>query len=89
MAWGGQEHSKQEFEVLCNGNVSWIPSAHGHIPPGAVVGGSTSSGERLYIGRAHYNGSLTPGKIQPSHNTLYIAFGGNEVAIRDYEVLVE
>lgn len=86
---GGQEHAKHQYEVLCNGSVSWIPSAHGHIPPNAVAGGRTSSGEPLYIGRANYNGSLTPGKIQPSHNTLYIPFGGSEVGIREYEVLVE
>lgn len=87
--YGGQEHPKNQYEVLCNGNVSWIPSAHGHIPSNAVVGGRTSSGEPLYIGRANYNGSLTPGKIQTSHNTLYIPFGGTEVGIREYEVLVE
>lgn len=90
--FGGREHPKNQYEVLCNGTVSWIPSAHGHIghtPSNAVLGGMTSSGEPLYIGRANYNGSLTPGKIQPSHNTLYIPFGGTEVAIRDYEVLVE
>lgn len=89
VSYGGQEHAKNQYEVLCNGNVSWVPSAHGHIPPNAVIGGKTSNMELLYIGRANYEGSLTPGKIQPSHSTLYIPFGGTEIGVREYEVLVE
>jgi hypothetical protein len=30
---------------------------------------------------------LIVGKIQPSHRCLYIAYGGEEVAISSYEVL--
>lgn len=89
VAYGGQEHSKQYFEILCNGNVQWVEAAHGHVPPHAVVGGYTSDGETLFIGRAHFRGSLTPGKVQPSHRTLYIPFGGSEVAIEEYEILIE
>jgi len=89
VAFGGQEHPKHQYEVLCHGNTSWIPSGHGQVPPGAVSGGHTSSGEPLYVGRAYYQGSLTPGKVHPSHGTLYIPFGGQEVGVKDYEVLVE
>lgn len=42
----------------------------------------------MYIGRAHYQGSLTPGKIHRTHGCLYIPYGGAEQSITQYEVLV-
>lgn len=87
--WGGQELPVTSYEILCNGNVHWIPSSHGQAHPNAVHGGRTSSGETLFVGRAHHQGSVTPGKIHPSHGTLYIPYGGEEVAIANYEILVE
>lgn len=89
VAYGGREHPKQQFDVLCFGNVSWIPSAGGTIPMNAVSGGVTRDGEALYVGRAYHEGSLTIGKVQPSHQTLYIPFAGAEVSLREYEILVE
>ncbi|ETN61198.1 hypothetical protein AND_007147 [Anopheles darlingi] len=85
----GMEIPKHSFEVLCNGNVSWVPTGFGSVPPNAVLAGRTSSGEALYVGRAHYMGALTPGKIHPSHQTLYIPYGGSEIPIKNYEALVE
>jgi len=89
VCYNGMEIEKHQFEVLCNGNVSWIPSGHGSVPHNAVVGGNTSSGETLYIGRTHHMGSLTPGKVHPSHGSLYIPFGGQEVIHKSYEILTE
>lgn len=86
---GGQEVVQYEFEILCGGNLSWVPSGHGAVPPNAVRGGQTASGETLYIGRAPLEGSLTPGKIHPSNGCLYVPFGGAEVSFPTYEVLVE
>ena len=70
--------------------MSWVPSSdYGDIDYDyAIEGGRTTSGEVLYIGRAHYKGSLMPGKVQPSHQTLYIGFGGHEISLRDFETLV-
>lgn len=64
-------------------------SASGHVPEGAVRGGTNVAGETLYIGRAHYEGSLTVGKVHPSHNCLYLPFGSAEHSVQQYEVLVE
>lgn len=58
---------------------TWVASGHGHVPPGAVVAGNSSHGEPLFIGRAHFQGSLTPGKVHRSHACLYIPYGGDEV----------
>lgn len=85
----GQEIPKYNYEILCNGNVSWVPTSYGSVPPNALAGGRTASGETLYVGRAHWQGSLTPGKVHPSHGTLYIPYGGAEVPIKSYEILIE
>lgn len=76
------------FQILCGSGFEWIASANGHVPEGAISAGSQSNGEPLYVGRAHYEGSLTPGKIHQSHNCLYIPFGGAEHSVTQYEALV-
>uniref|UniRef100_A0A336M0U1 CSON007100 protein n=1 Tax=Culicoides sonorensis TaxID=179676 RepID=A0A336M0U1_CULSO len=88
--YNGEEIAKYDFEMLCGGHTAWVQSSYGNVPHNAVRGGHTSSGEPLYIGRAHWAGSLTVGKIHPSHQALYIPFGGSEVPIKNnYEVLIE
>ncbi|CAG2056342.1 unnamed protein product, partial [Timema podura] len=85
VSWGGEEHSKFSYEVLCCSNVAWERSSHGHVPYGAIEAGRTSSGEPLFIGRVLHNGTLTPGKIHPSHRMCYIPFGGQEIPFDSYE----
>lgn len=46
------------------------------------------TGEPLAIGRAHHEGSLTPGKVHRSHGCLYLPYGGAEQSTLYYEVLV-
>jgi len=90
ISYNGEEVPKHQFEVLCGGNTSWVPSSYGNIPPNAVKGGHTASGEPLYVGRGHWQGSLTVGKVHPSHQALYIPYGGSEVPIKgNYEILIE
>ncbi|XP_043267817.1 uncharacterized protein [Venturia canescens] len=85
---GGEEHSKHEYEVLCQGEFAWEFATNGSIPSDAVVAGQTSEGEPLYVGRVLHNGAQTVGKVQPSHGCLYIPFDGEELSFREYEVLV-
>ncbi|CAH0697239.1 unnamed protein product [Spodoptera exigua] len=89
VVYAGKEISVQNIEVLCARpeDLRWIPASNGNVPPGAIPGGRTSSGETLYVGRARYQLSVTPGKIHPSHNSCYIAFAGQEVAHKMYDVL--
>lgn len=77
------------LKILIGGDVKWSKEKDGKLPKKAIVGGKTSTGEALYIGRANHEKSVTVGKIQPSHKCLYIPYGGKEVAIKEYEVLVE
>lgn len=88
VSYAGQEIQKDNFEILIGEGYDWMPAWNGTLPPGAIEAGRTVNGEILYVGRAHYCGSLTPGKIQLSHGALYIPFGGREQRISNYEVLV-
>ncbi|KAM7342823.1 uncharacterized protein ACRADG_010104 [Cochliomyia hominivorax] len=88
VSYQGQEIQKPNYELLVGDHYTWIPAVNG-FAIGAVEGGRTACGEPLYVGRVHYNGSLTCGKIQRSHNCLYIPFGGREIKIaHGYEILV-
>lgn len=89
--WGGEEHSHADYEVLCgggNGGGHWVSVEDGTIPPNAVPGGLTADGETLFVGRATHEGTLTVGKVQPSHQCCYISYGGREIAYNGYEILV-
>lgn len=69
-----------------SGTAHWLPVTGGaSLPPTAVQGGV--DGEPLYIGRAHHEGALIPGKIVPSHGVCYVAWGGAENPKDEYEVL--
>ncbi|XP_046810184.1 uncharacterized protein LOC111675893 [Lucilia cuprina] len=48
----------------------------------------SSSGESIYIGRGHYENTLTVGKILPSHGCLYIPFNGMEIKLLNFEILI-
>lgn len=75
-------------KILCGSGFTWVKSGSGHVPPEAVCGGNQSDGEPLFVGRAHIGGSLVTGKIQPSHNCIYVPFDGIEHSISEYEVLI-
>lgn len=49
----------------------------------------TRTGEPLYVGRGHHANSLCVGKIHPSHGCLYIPYGGQEIRLDTYEVLIK
>ncbi|XP_054011254.1 uncharacterized protein LOC128893949 isoform X1 [Hylaeus anthracinus] len=88
VAWGGQEHGKTEYQVLCGCNPAWVPTSGNNIPPNAIPGGESEDGEALYVGRVNHEDTVTIGKVQPSHSVCYIAFAGSEVAFPDYEIMV-
>ncbi|KAL6437001.1 hypothetical protein ACFW04_004965 [Cataglyphis niger] len=88
VAWGGEEHGKTDYQVLCGCNPTWVPTSGNNIPPNAIPGGETEDGEPLFVGRVSHEGTLTIGKVQPSHSVCYIPFGGSEVAFPEYEIMV-
>lgn len=78
----------ENFEVLTNETgFAWEPASDGRVAPGAVSTGREGSDE-LFIGRVHHQGSLTVGKIHPSHRCIYFPYNGREERSTSYEVLV-
>lgn len=88
VSYGGEEFQKTEYEILRTGDFVWEFSKNGEIPRNALAIGKTIEGENLYMGRCLHEGTLTPGKIQPSHGCLYIPFNEQELSFTEYEVLV-
>ncbi|KAG5674974.1 hypothetical protein PVAND_004917 [Polypedilum vanderplanki] len=85
VAWGGGEHGKDSYEVLV-GDGAWVSTSNAGIPSNALPGGESEDGEPLFIGRVNHEGTLTIGKVHPSHNCCYISYAGQELAFSDYEV---
>ena len=91
VAWGSREHAMRNYQVLNTRpgvEMIWYPTSGSIIPTGAVQAGVTTSGEPLFIGRHEHEGSYVIGKIQPSHEVLYVSFSGEEVPYRDFEILL-
>lgn len=87
--YNGKEVPVQNIEVLCSKpeELRWVAAADGMVPPSAIPGGHTAAGEPVYVGRAKYQLSVTPGKVQSSQRACYISFAGAEVANNMYDVL--
>jgi hypothetical protein len=75
-----------------NGNHSpqpfWIHMHYGEaIPTNAIVGGSQDNTNAMfYVCRANYQGGVHPGKLVSGNCS--ISWGGRELFMRDYEVLL-
>jgi len=94
IAFGGSEVAKNEYEVLTlsacrEGHESyhWLPAAHGQVPNGAVIAGVDGDGENLYAAKSVVNGEVCCGKLKPSHQGVYLPWGGKENLLKGYEVL--
>lgn len=87
VAWGGGEHGKGDYEVLV-GSATWVQGTGSNIPPTALPAGESEDGEPLFVGRAQHEGTITIGKVQPSHGVCYISYAGQELGFAEYEILV-
>jgi len=89
--WGGEEHVKDDYQVLIMSPdaINWVDGKMGDdVPAGCVEGGHSEDGEVLYVGRAQHEGTLTVGKFHPSHGKVYISFGGQEIGVEEFQLLV-
>lgn len=89
VSYGGEEIEVDSYQVLSGLRYQWLPAANGEVPPAAIKVGHSADGEHLYAGRGHYEGSLTVGKVHPSHGCLYIPYGDSEIKLYEYEVLTQ
>ncbi len=77
------------FLVKNGPQLEWIPMKGNERPrPEAVIGGYDINGEPIYVGRALQRNDLIVGKIVPSHKCCYVSYNGQEIAHKDFEVLL-
>lgn len=85
--YGNKEHSKKEFYILTGNGYRWVNDSNGHVPNDAFEGGADDDGETLFIARVHFENTITPGKVHPSHKTAFLSYAGKEHRVQNYEVL--
>ncbi|KRF97536.1 uncharacterized protein Dwil_GK28318 [Drosophila willistoni] len=85
----GSEHRVQYYDVLVGQEYEWVVCGDGLVPANAISPGTTSTLERLYVGRVRHNNSLTIGKVQPSRGCILIPYCHREHSFNSYEVLVK
>jgi len=88
VSYGGKEYGKVLYEILCAAEGRWVYVEGGHIPYNAVPAGRIAKGEPLYIGRVCHNRTVTLGKVHPSHGCCYVPYGGEELALKKFEIYV-
>ena len=52
-------------------SIRWVPGCGSSVPSNAVPGG-VDRGTRLYVARASHAGSLVPGKLHPTYETVFV-----------------
>jgi len=87
IGWGTLEYDVPFYQVLVP---LWASAANGNIPPGAYSYGFEAGffGPALYPCRGYLNGGLHPGKVRPGFIGCNIGWGGKEVPVNPYEVLI-
>ncbi len=91
VSYGGKEYhiTSDEFEYYA-GPVKWVKVKGRTIPSNAVEAGRESDGRKLYIGRAKYKDMLITGKVGTHLSRgICIPYGGKEIELDEYEILVK
>lgn len=78
----------ESFQDLFDGPVKWIMGVPELLTQLAIEGGNDSSGSPLYIGRGLYEGGIHPGKASPNWSGVNISWGGKEVNVDPYDMLI-
>jgi len=69
--------------------LNFLAVRNGECPRNAVMAGKDDDGCDLAVGRAPHKGGMCPGKLNPNHPHMYISWGGKEIAVAEYEILVQ
>lgn len=65
----------------------WVPlSSDSTLPSDAVQAGYDIDGSKIYIGRAIHEDHQIIAKVIPSKQVAYVAWGGKEHSIHQFEV---
>ena len=68
--------------------LSWERATNGNVPENALIAGREADGQVLFLCRAKYRGGVHPGKVRAEFRGCNIPWGGKEISIPEYEVLV-
>jgi hypothetical protein len=86
ITYGGVEIMRDNYRLLVGEGLDWRQPGRREVPRNAVPGGF-ENGAPLYICHAHYGfHGVHPGKVVAGN--CNIGYGGQEIRIPDYEVLV-
>lgn len=88
-AYGGKEITLSNYEVLVAAANTWVTVLPGGaLPANALPVGHESDGTPLYAGRVAYMGGIHLGKYRPGFPGVNIGYGGLEVTVASFDVLV-
>ena len=85
--------TSEPFSVLCvdpSADIEWVEYKEGDLPTGIVIGGTSTNGTKLYVGRGLVRNQLTPGMvfIDEEPYQLHALYGGKVNTMTAFEVLV-
>lgn len=86
IGWGGREVAVSDYQILVAPRVYWVTTTRGNLPRGAV-GGARAEGRDMYVCRGYYRDGVHPGKYW--RGECHIGWGGKEVRLDHFEVLVQ
>ena len=90
VGWGGAEHTVSKYQTLVPySTINLTKASGGHVPSNAIKGGHESDGTPLYLCSGEHMGGTHPGKTRDGFAGCNIGWGGKEVAINPYEILVK
>ncbi|KAG8933211.1 hypothetical protein FRC02_012285 [Tulasnella sp. 418] len=89
IGFNGREIPLTQYEVLLGDTraIKWVASTAGAAGIRAVEGGIDHNGKQLLIAQTRYGGEIIPGKAVDWINGALIALGGQEINVKDYNIL--
>lgn len=85
IGWGGHEVAVKTYQT----QVQWLSAKNGVVPENAMPAGFESNGEKLFACRAKYKDGVHTGKVRNALKACSLSYGGREVQVNPYEVLVK
>ena len=85
--------TSEPFSVLCvdpSANMEWVEYKNGELPDGVVIGGTSTNGTNLYVGRGIVRNQLTPGMVYIDEKPyqLHALYDGKVNTMTAFDVLV-
>lgn len=76
--------NRDEFHILCDGNLQWVQSREGLYQPRSLIVYSY-----FYIGKSDFKYETVIGKVESSHRCFYAAYQNKEIRSAPYVQLID